>query len=376
MKTKKIKKIVLLLIIWMSLPCLAQDKFTIHFKDGSDRTFHLDNIVSIYTSKYDSKNIFHSDESYQYVETLQGSFIYDISSIENIAFTKFNENNVSNNIEEVANTVNPIILENDNIEEIKNKIDDIKSLECVEDAWCDNHSLFVRIKNWETMVYHIDHDENYEIVFPDDTLLSSPNHIIASPNHITASPQKTAAIKQASEPLKVMIANMEYRDEKRQSQVTNCDRLVNLFEYCNIHPDYNDPLPTLEFFKNDIYDYDVIYLLAHGTRKGKYHAFITADELAVNDGSTFTMTYTDLLNKVLAIRKGFPGATEDHIFLDNVKEVRNGVTCIVYRLAITEPFFEELVKKEFSNPNSVLFTCACQSLQDNYNLAYTLTSVH
>ena len=112
MKTKKIKKIVLLLIIWMSLPCLAQDKFTIHFKDGSDRTFHLDNIVSIYTSKYDSKNIFHSDESYQYVETLQGSFIYDISSIENIAFTKFNENNVSNNIEEVANTVNPIILEN------------------------------------------------------------------------------------------------------------------------------------------------------------------------------------------------------------------------------------------------------------------------
>ncbi len=372
MKTKKIKKIVLLLIIWMPLPCLAQDKFTIHFKDGSDRTFHLDNIVSIYTSKYDSKNIFHSDESYQYVETLQGSFIYDISSIENIAFTKFNENNVSNNIEEVANTVNPIILENDNIEEIKNKIDDIKSLECVEDAWCDNHSLFVRIKNWETMVYHIDHDENYEIVFPDDTLLSSPNHIIASPNHITASPQKTAAIKQASEPLKVMIANMEYRDEKRQSQVTNCDRLVNLFEYCNIHPDYNDPLPTLEFFKNDIYDYDVIYLLAHGTRKGKYHAFITADELAVNDGSTFTMTYTDLLNKVLAIRKGFPGATEDHIFLDNVKEVRNGVTCIVYRLAITEPFFEELVKKEFSNPNSVLFTCACQSLQDNYNLAYTL----
>ena len=115
MKTKKIKKIVLLLIIWMSLPCLAQDKFTIHFKDGSDRTFHLDNIVSIYTSKYDSKNIFHSDESYQYVETLQGSFIYDISSIENIAFTKFNENNVSNNIEEVANTVNPIILENDDI---------------------------------------------------------------------------------------------------------------------------------------------------------------------------------------------------------------------------------------------------------------------
>ena len=84
MKTKKIKKIALLLIIWMSLPCLAQDKFTIHFKDGSDRTFHLDNIVSIYTSKYDSKNIFHSDESYQYVETLQGSFIYDISSIENI----------------------------------------------------------------------------------------------------------------------------------------------------------------------------------------------------------------------------------------------------------------------------------------------------
>lgn len=363
MKTLLFKSFFFLIALCSVFQTLAQDKLCVNFKDGSKRSFHLNNIVSIYTSKYDSDSIFHKDYQYQHIKTLQGVYVYDINDIDSISFDKYYEDKVSQYIMNVSKVITPFFLENENQDDVTVLIELLKAVEGVEDAWSDNHSLFVKLKNWETITYHIGHDESYDITFPE----INDNYV----NSFTTEAQRAGAIKPPTSPLNVVIANMEHFDESRQSQVDNCVRLKELFETCNIYPKY-EPQPTIDFFKNDIYDYHVIYLLCHGTYDGKHHAFLTADEIGIDDGTNTLWNYTDCLNKLIKIRKKIPGATEDHIIMSNETETRNGKKCIVYRVAVTELFFEELVKRDFQNPNSVLFTCACQSLQDGYELAEAL----
>ena len=104
MKTRNIKSILMLFMVWMVMPVMGQDCMEVFFKDGTSRKFYLEGVPMIETSKFDENGTMHSEYLYQHISTRSKKYVYSISDIDYISFTKFNE-------EEVKQDFHPAISE-------------------------------------------------------------------------------------------------------------------------------------------------------------------------------------------------------------------------------------------------------------------------
>ena len=366
MKTKIISIVVMLM---MACNVMAQDYMMVYFKDRSCRKFYLNDITSIATKKLDADGIQHSDYEYQHITTLHNKYVYNLNEVDSITFSKFKEEEVINNMSVTLPEIFEVISSCSNVNDINNYLSKIKNYQGVEDAWVSGVELFVTFKGWETMSFTFPHNSDSEE--DEEDLARESNRAKAM------IPRMEAIVKPEGKELKAVIANQQAFDESRQKNIIGYYVPLQLqFESCGIKTD-NKTRPRLSFFAKDIFNYDLIFLVTHGTYDFKIHSheLLTGDELCVipkkGKGDELAKIEKDkeLLDSLFAKRKPYE-ATDEHIRTGWIPEVRDGDSCWVCYVSITEKFIEEKADGHFENSHSIMFNTACKSLAYNNSLAY------
>ena len=374
MKTRLIKSLLTQALVVMALPVMSQDYMNIYFKNGDFRKFYMKNITEIVASKVDTEGVQHSDFSSQCITTIYDTYVFNIEDVDSITFTKIDEEKAEENFVSAMPEVFSAIDECETIEDIEDKIEDIKNTEGVADAWSDGHQLYVSLAEGETFSFHLNHNAH-------EDLSSLPN--VSS--QIRSLLPRMEAIKPKDRNLKVVIANQQDKDEDRSSQKTILfDPLIEELNNCGVTAVY-EPNPTVDFFysnSNDpehlyFFDYDVIILSTHGGygpllqyKDGKLSETKNLHNIALSE--TFLLYYVEEQpywdTNYIAFdnwrkQTRFGDATDAEINYGFYQEIRNGSKVWVAHPQLTELFFQDIAQGSFSNNKSIFFNCACQSLK-------------
>ena len=371
MKNTVIKSILALVMAFMALPMMGQDFMNIYFKDGTFRIFHFNTIVEFFTSPFDSNGVQHMDNKFQHVRTEYEEFVYDINEIDSISFTKYNENVVNEKITAVMDGALPLLADCESIGEAEAMVERLKNLDEVENVWSNGHSINIKIKNWETISFLFNHGLRKKT----DSFAQSINMVRSKVS------SAMTQMKSNDKMPRIVIASQTHNnmDDETQMYKDSFDSLIkDLKNFGYNSEDIYQPMPSLDFFYDKIYNYDIILLETHGNYDDKGHKLLTGYELGKvrkdNDGdpgkedkTSWEHNYRKIFND-----PKYKNAN-DHITWDFVPEKRiiNGEKkdyWVAYAV-VYESFFQKVAKKEFSNKNSVLFNGCCLSLYDNNKLA-------
>lgn len=373
---KTLKFLCVLALTMFTIPTLGQDFLNVYFKDGTFKIFHFETIVQLNTSQFDAEGVRHSDYQYQHVVTTYDHFVYDINDIDSIAFTKYNEEIVEHNFGEAISIVLPELSNCETIEDAEQIINKIKENKSIEDAWSDGHELHIKIKDWETMSFHFNHDDENE-----------EENISANINEINKWLAKNEnVVKSENKEIKLVVANQQHSDESRSYYISDYYMPLvshfNTLNKYNISAIYNGNL-SLDFLSSDLYNYDLVFMITHGgyDEKTGRHSLMTSNSLGaflVNEFNQDSITnyqkkvFVDNYNSFFKEGSKYEKA-RDHINGTWHKEKRNYNNSIneywVGYFTVYQSFFRDYVKQNFLNSNSIMFNTACMSLKGNNLLA-------
>lgn len=356
---------------FMTLPMMGQDWINIYFKDGTRKKFYLKNVTEITTSKRDADGILHNDYEYQHITTIYDKYVYPISEVDSITFSKFYEKQAKENIINTMSTIVPLLSNCTTIEDAEKIIQTIKEITSVDDSWSDGHDLFVKVKDWETMSFVFPHEEfeedNYDIK---ESRL--PKFISYKESVIPDIEDRDLYFCIANQ-----FANNALNDEINSDYVAPLKESLKQCKRISVFP----ISPTIKFFMTEMFNYDVVFLLTHGSfRKGEGgHTIIASDLLGTSENWFFDPTDLEQLeweNKLNSIRSENGDFTDDDICIAWVLERRGSGIDELHWYGyprICESFFDNKNVGRFTNPNSILFNISCQSLKgDDDNEASSL----
>lgn len=129
----------------------------------------------------------------------------------------------------------------------------------------------------------------------------------------------------------------------------------DVYRECGIDCDFLDEIKK-EFYQNELFDYDIVFLSTHGAYYQGKHWFMTTEEISVGgilDAWANPIRTTDM----------------DDIAVAYVDEQRNGKTVYPRYIMVSEDYIAKS-KKKFPHPhNAVVFANVCSSLEGNHNVA-------
>lgn len=398
MKTRFVKAVLTLALALLSLPMQSQDYMNIFFKDGSFRKFYMKNVTEIFASKTDAEGVVHSDYSYQHITTISDKYIYSLEDVDSITFTKRDDKIAEKNFVTAMPVVFSTIKDCEKIKDAESNIDKFKSAEGVADAWSDGHELHVAIAEGEIVSFHFNDDE--------EAFVGSFDEIMSEVRK--ASLQKATVADPVGTPLKAVIANQQHKDENRQSYITNhYNPFKEALIACGVDATYIAS-PTIDFFYDNcqnpdnadhlnLYDYDIAFLVTHGSYGDMYylgkndngrdvlyntnvkaHSILSSEDLLMVDAEVES-SEIDWVGAYRTIRDWRDGLTYDRatdieIGIGFCKEQRNNRWNWVGHPELTELFFRHTATGRFSNPNSIFFNTACQSLKGDDGPSFSLAN--
>lgn len=358
-----------LLLVLASLPASGQDFLNIYFSDGTFKIFHFDGFESLYVNKIDAEGVAHDDDMFQHVMSSGKEYVYNLTDIDSIAFTKIDEEKAASNMASALTAILPALKDCESIGEVSEKLDDVKHAEGVETAWISGEYLFIKIRDWETitMGYHPRFKGNID---------GETNQLTEQLQQAVPSPQRVN--NRDGVKLSVAIANSQHYEGSgwRQFQRDEMYKLKQSFDDAGFDCKYIAE-PDLDFFGNSIYTYDVVFLSAHGGYNPTDGHFLETGQIfgaysknAILSTLNSQQTYIMCKNLMKSYYDEFlinnPSYSADDLIFDFSEEERlnDGVLEDYYvaRLYIKESFFDNDSPK-FNNPHSLFFNCACVSLK-------------
>lgn len=367
MRTKNYKNFIIIVLAILPLPLLAQDFMNIFFNDGTFRTFHLDYIKEFSVSQTDANGIQHSNYDFQYIETIHEKFVYELAKIDSISFTKYDplvsKKNTADAMVELTREISNCVT----IDDVNSKLDVINQIKGIETAWIEGGMLKVKIKDSETIDFYWSNE------------LDNSSYNTESFMEEFVPDFSRREVKKNGQ--KAVIANQQHYDNSSCRIRQRNDFMYPLkekFIEAGFDATYN-PKPDLNFFLNDMYFYDVILLSTHGGySKTDGHSFVTGEKLGEYP---MFCSKDEMNNAMFSIEEKYEelfndrnyALSRDYLSKGYVHETRiiNDVEVkyVVAYVDIKESFFRNIVTRQFSNPKSIFFNCACESLKDGYNLS-------
>jgi hypothetical protein len=370
MNTKIYKYIIAFVLAFMALPMMAQDYMEIHFKDGTTRKFHLKNVMEITTSRQDANGILHSDYDFQHVTTISNKYVYALSDVDSVVFTKYNEEKVEECFKSATKTIFSSLRNCETIEDAEKVIDKIESSNDVEKVWREDESLYIKISNWGVMSF----DFGIEEKAPTEKFHSNARQIDGIKKALS---QKTddGGVKK----IRAVIANQTELDEEDETKSTKeeFDELENLLKKNNIEVKPIS-MPGIDFFASELFDYDIVIICNHGGCTDGKHFFLTGDELGLVNRDFFDNPPSEEtkdewlieLNKVFNNSKvSQSDVTNEDIYFKWVKEKRKGQKCWVGYPQLFETFYDKIEKVKFKNKQSIMFLATCRTLKNGNSFA-------
>ena len=354
------KNTVFTLLIFMvcTIQALAYEYFTIYFSDGTkSEAFYATDVDSICYSKLSLDGIAFDEWQGQEIYTCDSVYRYPLAQIDSLSFKDVDENRVAEDIARVNNLIVPLYLQCESISQLTEHLSTIQNSEEVEDAWTDNQSLFVKIRDYGTISFMyppalVPLDAQYEgYRLPSKRAASQESN---AHNHLDVQ--------------KVCVYNQTINDESSffDAAAEACDIICGMNNVMGIScvPFTN---LTPKFFQEEIFNYDQIFLITHGEydQKHNLHWLLTSEEL-------LCVEKENMLSNISAgahLLTKYPFYSPYLIGCSAHKEIRNGKPCVVYYTKISEKFISASPNRFKQFGNAMVFNAACQSLKGNNNVA-------
>ena len=268
MKTRFTKSLLAMLLTLFVLPMMGQDYLKIYFKDGHTERHLLSLVKKITTSKVDLNGVTHSDYQVQQIWMADTIYTHSFEDIDSVSFRKVNEEQVVNNAESVSSTLEEILRDCDSFDEIKSYSEQIRNNSGVEEVVVNDNSVIVQIKDWRDIVIMSSYKDGVDM---------SKYNIKRQLSSRIPKMRKSYPINQS---LRVAIADQNAKNESEAYALsTNAlKEIQTTFEGMGYEVDYI-PQPNLNFFRQNIFNYDLILLTTHGLFDGSLHWFATGEEI-------------------------------------------------------------------------------------------------
>lgn len=253
---------------------------------------------------------------------------------------------------DVANKVVKYHEASTSIAEMAQYIGDIKKIEYVEDVYTTNTTMFIKIKDYGVVSYSF---------FPEEK--SSVQEVMKK------IPQKkqpqVALLNDESHPqlgLENAVVSVWFQDVRKD----RADVIGKALESCGIKPESKNP--TINFFHNEIFDYDVVYINTHGMwdPDERLHWLITSDKP--------TQQEVDIYNSELEKDKlyKFKDIDRDQLSIGFVHEERNNKTVSVPYFRVSEKYINLSSEKKFKKKGkAIIFISACETLMGGVEITET-----
>jgi hypothetical protein len=284
MKTRIFKSICLVALILVSLPMVAGDYLTIHFKDGHTERHFMHLVENIGVTKYDLEGNLHSDYQMQQIVMADTTYSYYLSDIESMSFKKVDDDEVQENATKVANTIEPIFSQCESIEDLERHLDEIKNIEGVENVYSTGTDIVVQVKDWYNIVYNyfLRQEEPLEIHNAKElaSRLKKKANTVNSSN--STSPKVAIAFQQVDDlsqqwGLDLIIDLKENFERKGFSVTVIADE------------EKGDEKLDADFYLTRMFDYDMVLLITHGLSLGGKHALYTGKGANAFGGTFLTI---------------------------------------------------------------------------------------
>lgn len=264
---------------------------------------------------------------------------------------------ISENVELATQVAGEAFLKCKSIEDVKKYIDDIKKCESVEDVRVDNHGMYVMVKGFGTIPYYFKHEVDYR----PDSLLKLLEHKVRTRSNGNYIIHNQLKIKNAC-----VVNQAIYDEDLRCQDARQMEALIKrLFSECG-YGEQRDVKPTVEFFQNKIYDYDMVFIITHG---GYYP----------EDGLLWIATSEECVDRTDQDRKN--GITRAWVqkeygklyklFSDKLvnvsshPEIRNGKENVYYYLEVSEKLISTSDGRFGEGRTPIIFNGACFSMKND-----------
>lgn len=255
-----------------ALPMSANDYLKIYFKDGHTERHYMHLVESISTTKYDLEGNLHSDYQMQQIVMPDTTYSYYLADIDSMAFRKVDEEQVKERVESVQSSLEQISQQSSNIEDLASHVDEIKSIDGVEEVYYDGNDLFIQIRDWYVV-----------------SILRQPipENIVSSANPLDRKNIKhLIPTTNDGSPMKVTIG-FQMKDDYNFTDGKVAINLLNTkFSIMGYNPNYElgDEL-DFDFFHKRIFDSNVLLIDTHGGCGifNKKHYLFTGIESSSND---------------------------------------------------------------------------------------------
>lgn len=341
-------------LVLNTIPAVANDYLTIHFKDGHTERHFLKLVESISTSKYDMEGNLHDDYQTQRLVISGETYSYPLLDIDSISYHKVDEEQVKQNVNNIYSTTAPIFEQCSTIEEMEGHIDEIKKMEGVEDVTRSGTDIIVKVRDWYDIVFtYLDEPEEQNSAFT--------RGLESQIKTITRQIQNT---KNDGTPLKVAIAHHMVNDPRFEGQRNSLIRLKEGILAMGLNVDF---IPSeeggnldLDFYRRRMFDYDIVILTTHGgyNKNSKIHSFLTDTDLGITG---YEYDICKLANKIYDVPE-----LKDALYLD-IDDIYIGTCRTSYFstgafIGVTENFIAKSNSKFAEGPH-IVFNGACSSLK-------------
>ena len=336
------KKTVLTLLVFMvcTIQTMAYEYFTIYFSDGTkSEAFYATDVDSICYSKLSLDNIAFDDWQVQEIYTCDSVYRYPLAQIDSLSFKDVDENQVAEDIARVMEKTD-LILTDDNLEY---SLPEIQKIEGVEDVSLGKDRLSIKIRDWGHVYYY----------YPpkDDSVFNSSSYE-------SVMSRKKASSPGSQSPLRACIVNQIAMNQDNDVNYLKgiSENVTSALNMVGVVPTYI-PIPEPSFFSNDIFDYDIAFIMTHGfyDAETNLHWLLTGKEVLVRNknGATYDK---EKLRQIIQMSNYSPRKIE----LVGIDEVRDNDTIKVYYLAVSQEFISTGMK--ISDRLTIVFNTACESL--------------
>lgn len=246
------------------------------------------------------------------------------------------------NLERVEEAMSPLFLEADDANALGLRLEEIKQMEGVEDAWVgeDAATLWIQIKKGGKVAYHFPPNEYIPEITANIKEIVDKKIPLSTKNETSVVSNKNfCIINQLSNSLaddfKLLYTPMmkQYEAQGFHFREIDCENF------------------TRNFIKTEMPQYGIIFLITHGLFDKSLHWLVTGEEIK----STSTI-------------KSSSWAIDSIVPVHEKRRINGEIekTTIKY-LAVSELFLEKNITTNFQS-NSILFCAACYSLRYNNNL--------
>ena len=256
---------------------------------------------------------------------------------------------VCEHVVEVANNIETYYDKCNSLDELKKYFQDIKKINYVEDVYTNNTSMFVKIKDYGKISYSF---------YPRITTSSFvvPNKLMTKVKKIKKSPFYNKEEHSIMGLKKVAVVSAVQYDENTGEAIDGMNEARDIFNDCGFVISRDVIAPKVDFFRNDVFNYDIVFLLTHGgyDPQSGDHYWLTSEYPNENNH--------DLTKKDLYEYKDIP---TDQVYFDCHYENRRGYSLKLYNAVVTEKWIASTSKRFENEGNAIVFNAACSSMKGN-----------